>query len=149
MRLYHFTSTGHLPGILRRGISRGDVPTSPTGGLNAPWLTADSKAGGQGWARGNWKTGVRLTVNVSGSKLRKWSEYAEEEGVDPKWYDALDRAGGGGSDDWYIYLGTIPVSRIEKIEVDGEEVSPDTVVAGEILKLAAGVCGMCFQWANR
>lgn len=119
MRLYHFTSKHHLPGIVAQGLVRGDVPTSPMGGFNAVWLTSDPDAGEQGWSRGTFfdKTEVRLTVLVPDlAKLKHWPTLAKEMDVDPAWYHALDEAGGGGSDNWYVYRGVIPPENIEAIE---------------------------------
>ena len=116
--LYHFTSLMHLPLIEGSGyISRGDVPLTITGGFNAPWLTADPEAGNQKWSQGGDvnKTAVRLTIQIPvGHRcLHYWPELAHEEGVEPRWFDALARAQGGKSRDaynWYIFKGRIPMS---------------------------------------
>jgi hypothetical protein len=117
--LYHFTSRYHLKGIMSQGLIRGDVPTSPMEGFNAIWLTSDPDAGAQGWSAGTVfnKTEVRLTVSVPDiAKLKHWPSLAKKLSVDPGWYHALDEAGGGGSDNWYVYMGTIPPENIEAIE---------------------------------
>ena len=114
--LYHFTSRYHLSHILEDGLVRGDVPTSPTGGFNAVWLTRDPKAGVQKWARGSFldKTEVRLKVTVPDlAKLKYWPSLAAELGVQPWWYAALDKAGGGGSENWYVYTDVIPPENIK------------------------------------
>jgi len=100
------------------------VPTSPGGGFNAPWLTKNKNPRGQAWAGGSFKTAVRITVEIPNSdpKLKHWPELAAEKNVSDSWFLALDKAGGGGSDDWYIYMGSIPVSRIKEVEVNGKTV---------------------------
>ena len=110
MRLYHFTNHLWLPLILDAGISRGDVPTSPTGGFNAPWLTVDPEPAAQGWVAGTGKDAVRITVEVPDGdpRLHHWPALAAQLGVDPTWYAVLDRVGGGGSESWYVYEGVVP-----------------------------------------
>jgi len=80
------------------------------GGFNAPWLTSDPEAGSQGWAGGGFKTAVRITVQIpdGDDNLYHWPEMAALLKMDPTWYQALHQAGGGGSDDWYVYTGVIP-----------------------------------------
>lgn len=115
--LYHFTRPANVESIKEYGIVRGDVPTSYTGGFNAPWLTEDPTPTIQNWVKGTDKDKVRITVNVKRDKwLRKWSTFAVTFGVTPEWLEILDRTGGGGSDNWYIHLGPIPASWITNIE---------------------------------
>jgi hypothetical protein len=117
-RLYHFTLLENVDSILREGIIRGDVPTSPLEGYQAPWLTDDPNAGNQGWVEGGNKTQVRLTVLIPEWRrdsegqpysppdyLWKWRDLADAEGVEDWWFDALDKAAGGGSEHWYVYKG--------------------------------------------
>lgn len=116
MLLYHFTSREAAAIILRDGISKGDVPTSPVGGFNAPWLTTDDRATTQAWTAGSRydKAAIRLTVHIDDddSRLVRWTDLAVTLGVEDWWLKALDHAGGGGSLNWYVYLGTIPVTNI-------------------------------------
>lgn len=117
-RLYHFTRQGYVDPILREGITRGDVPTSPVGGYQAPWLTDDPNAGKQGWVQGGDKTQMRLTVDIPDTwedsegqtyspldYLWRWRDLAEVEEVEDWWLTALDEAAGGGSEHWYVYKG--------------------------------------------
>lgn len=118
MILYHFTSLAHWKAIQGVGLTRGDVPTGPTEGFNAVWLTDDLNAGAQGWAAGSIydKSAVRLTVSVrKGPKLKHWSKFAKKIGVPQWWYDALDKAGGGNSEHWYIHLSAIPMKNIKDV----------------------------------
>lgn len=120
--LFHFTAHEYLASIKRDGIWRGDVPTSPGGGFNAPWLTVNNT-----WAEQDWKDGstldkaaVRLTVEVPEDDplLVKWSVLAEQEKVTPAWYAALNDAGGGAADSWYVYRGKIPWKWVTKVETN-------------------------------
>lgn len=117
MILYHFTRPDYVDSIKQNGLIRGDVPTSPAGGFNAPWLTDDPTASMQDWIVGTDKNKVRFTISIKQDKnLRKWSDYATSIGMDSAWYKILDKTGGGGSEHWYIFLGRIPASWITDIE---------------------------------
>jgi len=117
---YHFTSPDRVELIRQHGILMGDVPLTPTGGFNAPWLTEDPERGHQRWAAGSCeaKGAVRLTVEVPFPHplLVRWPDLAKREGVEPKWYATLDRVGGGGSENWWVFKGRIPPEWIVKIE---------------------------------
>jgi hypothetical protein len=51
VKLYHCTSYYNLQCVLREGITRGDVPTGPTSGFNAVWLTKNPEPSVQAWSR--------------------------------------------------------------------------------------------------
>lgn len=118
LELYHYTSREVLPLILREGIDRGDVPTTPTGGFNAPWLTGDTDWGEQNWTTNSAynKRAVRLMVLVSSSDplLCKWSKVAKDHKIDNKFFKALNH--GNNSNKWFIYQGIISPKMISKIE---------------------------------
>ncbi len=122
MKLYHYTAREYLPSIKRQGITRGDVPLTPTGGFNAPWLTDDPNAAQQDWKEGSGldKTAVRIEVAIPKSerkKLLSWPVLADRAKMDPTWYEALDKAGGGGSAHWHVFYGRIPPGWFRSIEV--------------------------------
>lgn len=48
MKLYHFTCEDYIASILREGLTRGDIPLSPTTGGNAVWFTTSSSPEGHG-----------------------------------------------------------------------------------------------------
>ena len=112
MRLYHFTSEAHLPGIERDGIKHGDVPTSPTEGFDAPWLTTDPDWAHQTWSWGSaWdKTAIRITVEIPDDhpNLYSWQQLIETLNIQPVWVAALENAAGGSMDGHYVYLGGVP-----------------------------------------
>lgn len=129
MILYHFTSQYHLPHIKREGITRGDVPITPFGGFNAPWLTSDPNHETQSWNQNVlFAKDIRLTVDISDDdpNLRKWSDVIKEQVKEAEgneeaqnsilaWFDILNDVGGGGQDHWYIYMGKIPPVQIINI----------------------------------
>lgn len=117
---YHFTAKDRLEMIEKVGIMYGDVPTSMSEGFNAVWLTTDPNPGTQNWAMGDYKRAVRLTVYIPNdeySNLWKWVEMANRLDVDKGWREILNVTGGGGEDDWYVYLGVVDPDWIEKVEM--------------------------------
>ena len=52
MLLYHFTAPEYIEQIKAEGLTRGDVPTSSTEGINAVWLTSDRSPDGHGLSDG-------------------------------------------------------------------------------------------------
>jgi len=116
VRLFHFTHEDRLPIIEAKGIAKGDVPTSPDGGFNAPWFTSEDSFFKQAWTAtadpriALDKSEVRLTVEIPDDdpNLQYWPDVAKAEGVEDWWFQALDRTGDGKSDCWYIYRGVVP-----------------------------------------
>ena len=133
MRLFHFTATEHLQAILAEGLAKGDVPISPTEGVNAVWLTTDDDPDGHGLSDGRLltreeraacarvlgreppenarflnKRAVRIKVMIPSSdrRLVHWPKWARKR-LDRDWYSTLDRTGGGKSASWYLFFGCI------------------------------------------
>lgn len=52
MLLYHYTATEYLDSILKDGLTRGEVPISPTEVLSGVWLTGDISPRGHGLTDG-------------------------------------------------------------------------------------------------
>lgn len=131
LELYHFTCSERLETILKpeAGLLKGDVPITPHGGYNAPWLTTDPSWTQQSWADGSPldKTGVRITVRVPEDhlQLHHWSDICETHGVDPGWRKALTHPPEGGKlmDDtaWYVFHGRIPPTWFIKVEEKPQE----------------------------
>jgi len=112
---YHFTADAYLESIKANGITKGDVPYSKEGGDNAPWLTTDGAWQHQLWTQGSDpKGGVRLTVCVpeGDPNLERWLDYADRKQMDREWLRKLNKTGGGGEGDWWLYQGIIPCSWI-------------------------------------
>jgi len=99
MLLYHFTCVEHLAAILRDGLSRGEVPFSPTLVGNAVNLTSDSLPEGNGVFQGG------LLTEQEGAKV------TELNGVE--WIAALHEGQKPGG--WWLYLGTIPPSSFTEV----------------------------------
>jgi hypothetical protein len=126
MKLYHFTKELWLKDIMAFGIVRGDVPITLDGGFQAPWLTTDPKPKNQKWSGDTISYRIEVEIDhVNDRNLWKWSVLAERLSVDPDWYRILDETGGGGSDNWYVYLGRIKPSTFKNIYniVNGGKVS--------------------------
>ena len=109
-KLWHFTCPSRVESILKSGIWKGDVPITPTTGFNAPWLTDNEDPGEQGWTQGGTKDLCRIEVFIPDEEvhlLKKWTDVCVEHNVPIGWREILDRVGGGGEDEWYIFEGTI------------------------------------------
>ena len=153
--LYHFTALGRMAGIGRAGIIKGDVPITPGGGYNAPWLTIDPSFGdAQAWSFGSFqdKQRLRLTVEIptGDENLKKWTDVARETDMDPVWLAALNQAGGSSHEDWYLYHGVIPPEWITHIEDrEGKLSFPDAAADGERETTpVGGRLGGRFQWGE-
>ncbi|MDB4278131.1 hypothetical protein N9917_00875 [Deltaproteobacteria bacterium] len=116
---YHFTSRLYLPTILRKGIQKGDVATSPDMGFNAPWLTTNADYNAQGWCRSSFldKTEVRLSVEIPDNdpNLWTWAKLIKEYEMDEFWVEALSIKIGQNPSHWFIYMGGISPMRITEI----------------------------------
>lgn len=134
--LYHFTALEYLQKILEEGLTRGDVPTSRTGVENAVWLTTDPEPSRQGWAddphilsdeeraaygrvfgevpkpgaRFPDKRAIRLEVDVPDGdpNLVGWLHFARVRRIKNSLLKSLNRTGGGGEGDWFLYIGDLP-----------------------------------------
>ena len=127
--LFHFTYPERVEDIVRQGLFVTDVPTSPSmdQGYRGVWLTEDPNPTAQGWAGGsglNSKAGARLTVDLPSDiintppyTLYRWLDLAKRAGIDDHWLDAMNRTGGGGQEDWWIYLFDIPPEWISYWEI--------------------------------
>jgi len=127
LTLYHFTSRWVLPRLLREGITRGDVPVSPTEGYMAPWLTDDPSFTKQGWKSGSFldKTEVRLTVKVEADKLQTWAQIVVKHNVNPVWAAAMVHSGGKpDGTTWYAHRGAIKAKQIVEWELRSDDLPP-------------------------
>ncbi len=128
MRLYHFTSLIHLVHIEREGIARGEIPITRDDLENGVWFTNQKSPFGTGVSIGSSRTSsggyfadkssVCITVEISDDDplLKRWPIYAKERCVSTSWYRTLDNAAGGGSMNFYLYLGTVPLEWIVEVE---------------------------------
>ena len=124
MRLWHFTSTLHLPMILRDGHLRTTEsnlsPVKPHVGLPVVWfmdtpeLTHDHGLGGSAVD----KTAVRVEVDVRPAWVSEWLPWAEAQGINRWWLDALLSAAGGreAAERWHVTFRRIPRHMWVKID---------------------------------
>ena len=125
MNLRHYTSPWHIAGIAAHGLTRGDVPTSPTGGFNAVWFTDDaSDPEGDAHGLNDFKTAYRLTVTIPDGaldRLCRWTDLCDALDVAPAWAAILNDLGGGKADTWYVFRGVVPVDWITRVERRGPD----------------------------
>lgn len=139
MRLYHYTSLGHLPLILASSLARGDVPVGPRGegSERGVWFTTDPEPSGHGLADGEMvtvhlpgeaprqvptvdKRAVRITVVIPSSdrRLQRWLPWTRKRlGADA--VERLVVAGGGNrkAETWFVYLGQVEPARFAAVEI--------------------------------
>ena len=144
MILHHFTCAEHLDSILESGLSKGDVPTSMTGGLNGVWFTTYETPEGHGLGEERLlsreerqkiermtgtkcpdgvryanKKAVRITTVIPSSdkRLVSWSKWSRKR-CEPGFRAALNGSGHAHKS-WFIYFGLVAVSRFTAIQVQG------------------------------
>jgi len=139
MRLYHYTSLGHLPLILGSSLARGDVPVGAhgDGSETGVWFTTDPEPAGHGLASGEMvtvhepgeaprqvptvdKREVRITVVIPSTdrRLQRWLPWTRKRlGADV--VERLVSSGGGKrkAETWFVYLGTIEPARFAAVEI--------------------------------
>ena len=121
IKLYHYTSRLHIGRIMQEGLSRGEVPLSPTRGATAVWFTTDADPGtnkDHGLYSIVDKREMRITVELNriDPNLWKWTEYAGTHNIPEFWRAAMDRAGGGKAKTWWLYFGIIPPQDFVAVE---------------------------------
>lgn len=125
LRLYHYTSTFHLPMILSMGgLSRGDVPISPYRSENAVWFTTDSlplpdrSHGLSGSIVNKREVQIAVDFSIDDPALVKWTRFARIKKIDKVWLKALhDTAGGQSiSNTWWLYRGVISPERFASVK---------------------------------
>ncbi|MCJ2015530.1 hypothetical protein [Methylobacterium sp. J-076] len=123
MRLYHFTSLGHLPVILATGgLWRGEVPLLDGSRITrANWLTSDPDPGGHGLDGSEVdKRAVRIEMEFGPREAYPWLRFASTRAgyLEPQLVEELVRTGGGQrkARSWYVYPRQIPPSRFLAIK---------------------------------
>jgi hypothetical protein len=139
--LYHFTSRLHWRFIEAEGINRGEIPLNRFTLGNAPNLTTDPRPDVQRWCgdvgevlghspgglpiiNGVDKRAVRITVQVppEDDRLISWVELVRRFKMDARCFRHLNRTGGGGASQWWIYRGTVSPCMFTQVEfLDGGE----------------------------
>ncbi len=120
---YHYTRREFLPSILQTGLSRGDVPLTPTVGMIGPSLTKESDPARLVRAGVLYpeKARARLTVELDAgdSRLVSFVEIPRRFQHDPAFYRVL--ALGSNTREWFAYLGTVFPDRFRALRVDGQD----------------------------
>lgn len=127
MRLYHFTSLGHLPVILATGgLWRGEVPVGSTGAsLRATWLTTDPDPAGHGLDGSSAdKRAVRIAVDIAEDDvgLEHWLTFTKGK-LSKDNIRYLVHTGGGmaKASTWYVYPAQIPPEAFQAVELRRED----------------------------
>lgn len=119
--LFHFTSTMHLPAILRARslrLTESNVDISGAG-PGVVWLTETTEGAGNGLGQGGFKDQVRFSIPsvMLYGYLHWWPSWSREQGIQEFWYKALEAASGGGNpDNWWVCTGAIPSIAWESVE---------------------------------
>ena len=150
MRLYHFTSRYHAPGILSGGLWQGDVPTGPESGFHAAWFTTDAVPTGHGLSDGSdkpltpeWaaklglppgtqmigtvdKRAVRIAVDLPGAEATRWARWAPRN-VEPRFLAGLHKVAPRWRT-WYFVRGVVTPSQFKEIALrrEGGSYTPAT-----------------------
>lgn len=118
MKLYHYTSTAHLRGIGRYGLTVGDVPTNLplVEGKIGIWLTTSPSAVNHGLEGSAVdKTEVRMAVELPDAKpLCKWDDWAPRNAT----RSTIDRLEAGRTEaarTWFVYFGWISPASITEV----------------------------------
>lgn len=115
MVFYHYTSTLHLPSILREGVLRTtESNVSWTRDHAAPdvvWLTTCDEASlGHGLSGVVDKSAVRITVELPDDWAKRWKKWAPAHGASPRDMEILAQTGGGweAANTWFVCTRPIP-----------------------------------------
>lgn len=137
MRLYHYTSLGHLPHILKSGLSRGEVPVGRGDqSYRGTWLTTDAVASeGHGLSGSRVdKRAVRITIDFDRDRdLFHWLPWTQSR-LDVIPLATLIATGGGRrcAETWYVYSQPIEPKRFAAIEIRREDGTFSPATAEEI-----------------
>jgi hypothetical protein len=117
MILAHFTNIFPLAGIVRNGISDGEIAVTPVHVVNFPWFTSEfSRDAQEDWVGENrGKLALRLEVEFreDDERLVRWRDYAKRLRLRGDWYEKMTgpHVGRNGRD-WYVYRGIVPFDGI-------------------------------------
>lgn len=161
MILYHFTALELLPAISRGGLSRGDVPLSPTEGEQAVWFTTDSDGSGHGLSDARPMTDqeaavgralagissastrapayldkrrvrIRVVIPSRDRKLVAWMPFARKR-LERSWMNILHKVAGGAgkAETWWLYRGVVPPSKFTEVLIRREDGAYTPVTAAD------------------
>ena len=113
MKLAHYTQILSLAGIVRDGISNGEVSVTPAHIVNFPWFTSEfSQDAQEDWVCDNrGKRTLRLEVEFreNDERLVRWRDYARRLRLRDDWYEKMTgpRVAINGRT-WFVYCGVVP-----------------------------------------
>ena len=132
MKLYHFTAKHFVPAIIEHGLTLGmtpighEDPTDPEFFIQdgwvqgTQWLTSNPDGVKQAWASRvavpYSRTAARLTVEIPFTRrghLRPGVWMVDRYGMPAKALSLFD-----GSQDWWVYLGSIKPQWIKAVDVE-------------------------------
>jgi len=128
-RLYHFTSTYHLPRIMQAGyLKLVESNASPFEAHAAPdvvWLTdLPNPLAHRGWATGSAvdKTAVRIAIpRALVADAQPWLDWLASIDQTPPdfWIAAMAKSGGGTDnvDHWLVHTQPIPTAHFESVDL--------------------------------
>ena len=124
-KLYHFTCLKHLPSILASGgLKRGHIPTMPSLDATIVNLTSIGEKRQQHWYHDYDnivdKTRIRITVNISEDKLKRWKQIQTEFGIRSKEIKRLDPQ--GQRRNWFYAFNEVGLDCFKAIQIwqDGQ-----------------------------
>lgn len=131
--LYHYTSEFHLPLILTTGflkttesnIGSPSLEMRPYGehvGPDVVWLTdVPNVRNGHGLAMPDAsypsKYAVRFSLNVPDAI--PWAKFASDHGINRRWYDLLNKTGGGTARHWWVSPRSIYAPEWQSVDLLG------------------------------
>lgn len=125
MRLYHFTTTHHLPSILReqrlRTTDSGLEMLSSFKEPSVVWFLDTPDAGEKGHGLDGSvvdKREIRITVDVPDYLCYQWLWWAAAHNIEPGWQEVLVKVGGGTemAAHWWVVERAVGSHRWVKIE---------------------------------
>ncbi len=121
MRLYHFTSTWHIPAIIETGISQGEVPLRKADhGIKGVWLTTNNDNSKQDWIAGcsldKAEIRISLTIDDAAPLLFKWDIFSKLVNIKKASLRSFNSYGDGAKH-WWVYLGELPTKTFDLVEI--------------------------------
>ncbi len=141
MKLYHYTAEDNLGSILENGLTRGELPLSPSKVVKAISLTTDPCPRGHGLsddeqiselhrvklaaagvcvppgARYKNKRAIRITLQLPSNSVTSWLPWARRK-LEQSWFDVMVETGGGidKARTWWFSIKPIPPAKFVTVE---------------------------------
>jgi len=123
MELYHFCPAHMLDGIKTQGLTLGHTPVFLDDGIGfisgTQWLTSEPDAAKQSWATSRLipysRTAYRLTIEIPDRRKQQKRLYRAQDFMLRTVGDTRILDGYPGSENWYVFEGSIPPAWITAI----------------------------------